>query len=206
MHHLVHRKTHLGLHSLHRGHISTAWRDTYLAALPKESKRRAEQADAWTKKAIVAIWTYSLALWEARHAVVHGQTTLQEDSIAMKLLKEKTKEIFRNNQRDPHAIPTSRAYLLDKPIEVVQHFSRQQLRCWIASVDDALATKTQRDAENHKSMKALMTAFLIPRNTMRGKHPHQYPLHRGLHQLHSNSGSQDKFRNGHTRLHINHAV
>jgi hypothetical protein len=67
MHHLVHRQTHLGLLSLHRGHISTAWRDTDLAALPKESQRKAERADARTKKAIVAIWTYSLALWEARN-------------------------------------------------------------------------------------------------------------------------------------------
>jgi hypothetical protein len=165
MHHLVDSQRHLGQHCLHRGHISTAWRTTYLASLPKDSKRKAARADSWAKNVIVAIWSYSIALWKARNAVVHGQTTQQEDSKTMRLLKNQSKQYFSNYRRDPHAVPADRRYLFDKPLEVVLQFPKQQLKCWIASVEEAIATGTHRAAKDHNSMKVLLTKFLIPRKT-----------------------------------------
>jgi hypothetical protein len=165
MQHLVDSQRHLGRQSLHRGHISTAWRTTYLASLPKDSKQKAARADSWAKNVIVAIWSYSIALWKARNAVVHGQTTLQEDSKTLKLLKNQSKQYFSSYSRDPHAVPADRRYLFDKPLEVVLQFPKQQLKCWIASVAEAIATGTHRAAEDHQSMKVLLTKFLIPRKT-----------------------------------------
>jgi hypothetical protein len=170
MHHLVDSQRHLGQHCLHRGHISTAWRTTYLASLPKDSKRKAERADSWAKKVIVAIWSYSIALWKARNAVVHGQTTLQEDNKTMRLLKNQSKQYFSNYRRDPHAIPANRRHLFDKPMEVVLQFPKQQLKCWIASVEEAIATGIHRAAKDHNSMKVLLTKFLIPRKTAQELH------------------------------------
>jgi hypothetical protein len=164
-HHLVGSQRHLGQNCLHRGHVSTAWRTTYLASLPKDSKRKAERADSWAKNVIVAIWSYSITLWKARNAVVHGQTTLQEDSKTMRLLKNQSKQYFSNYKKDPHAIPADRRYLFDKPLEVVLQFPKQQLKCWIASVEEAIATGTYRATKNHNSMKGLLKKFLIPRTT-----------------------------------------
>ena len=161
----------IGPYCLHRGFLCVSWRTSYLSAIPITTKRRLERADTWTKQAILALWAYSSTLWKARNAVVHGQTTLQADSKSIKLLKEGVKRHYLNYSRDPHTIPASRAHLFDKPIEVLQQWPKQQLKCWIASVEEALATKSCRDQENSISMKAIMAQFLRPREKVLRRAP-----------------------------------
>jgi hypothetical protein len=126
---LVAQQRSIGWAGLNRGHLSMHWRSSFTASLPADSKRRTERAQTWCKKVIMALWEYSRTLWEARNAVVHGKTTLQEDSKAIVTLRQAVKKQYQLYAKDPHIIPASRAHLFDKPLLILLQSPKPQLQC-----------------------------------------------------------------------------
>jgi hypothetical protein len=157
----------LGFCSIHRGHLCQSWRDMYLHTLPSQTKQPEQKALLWCRRVICAIWDYSLSLWEARNAVVHGQTSLQLDNKAIRTLRQQVKTFYLRVETDPRLLPANRLHLFDKSLLATQQLSKPQLQCWIRSVEEAIHTQSFRNDIASKSQRAIMERFFQPKQKLR---------------------------------------
>jgi len=81
----------------------------------------------------------------------------------MKLLRKQASEYYSAYESDPHSIPASRAFLFNNPRQITIQLPSQQLQCWLSSVQDALETKSHRDAISATTQRETLKRFLIPR-------------------------------------------
>lgn len=162
----------IGWQNIFRGHLSLCWKTAYQHLLPVTTKQPNQQAALWCKRLIRALWTYSLSLWYSRNLAVHGLTNNAAVSKAIRLLKEEVKQHYRNHVKDSHIVKMSRAFLFEKPLPIMLQLPRQQLACWLSSVQEAIKSREFADEVTQGPQQELMQRFLQPRQqSIQGKQP-----------------------------------
>jgi hypothetical protein len=143
-----------------QGHLSSAWRSAFLAQLQTTTKSRETLSHSWAKRVISALWTFSFSIWEFQNATVHGKTTEAQDGKWLKQLKAKDQEYYESYKNDKYLVPHSCTYLFDRPIQILLQLRQQQLQSWIASVEEAIATRKSREQHHLHSQQSIMHRFL----------------------------------------------
>jgi hypothetical protein len=83
----------------------------------------------------------------------------------MNVLQRKAKELFKTYDQDKYCIPSTRAYLFNQSLLNRQSQPRDALECWIASVEEAINTRKDREALHAELCSKTFLRYFLPTPT-----------------------------------------
>jgi hypothetical protein len=143
-------------------------RGIYLHGTSKQVTEKA--AGRWMRTLISSLWSYSKEIWDYRNAVVHGKTEAARKSKEMASLKQLVVRKYNEKDQDPHCIPCSRNHLFVNPLEATLSMDRDTLVCWLASVNEAQLTATQRLLISSKQKRNTLLHYFPYKTTNESQH------------------------------------
>jgi hypothetical protein len=148
----------LGWVTFLQGHISQKWKDNFRASI--SGKTSVQDSHTWAKNLILANWAYSKSIWASRNAVVHGRGAMETEGRTIATLKRSIRELYLMFQKDKYCVPYTRTHLFARPLLILQQLPKENMQCWIRSVEEAVSTQQSREALHGELSRYIMARFL----------------------------------------------
>jgi hypothetical protein len=161
-----------------QGHISQKWKDNFQASI--SGKTSVQDSHTWAKNLILANWAHSKSIWANRNAVVHGRGAMEMEERTITTLKCRIHKLYLMFQKDKYCVPYTRTHLFDHPLLILQQLPKENMQCWIRSVEEAVSTQQSREALHGELSRYIMARFLglsEPRSSTTTTASVKSPLH-----------------------------
>jgi hypothetical protein len=150
----------IGWLQLLQGKASKYWIEDYKSSLPKtqDTNRRAL---LWGKQLILALWSFSKAVWKNRNEEIHGHSLHEARTKPKQKLEKQIKYFYDAYNGNRYLNLSQHNHLFDKDLDHHVPSSHEQQAAWLRSVKEALLVRKQHDEQAAASQKKWFKNFFL---------------------------------------------